>query len=103
MAENKNIPKRKDIFNYESINEDFIKNEKIEEESFTLNKVETLRYQKFKENHDKCQFGNNGENKFGAIEGHMSISFRPTGIGDIIICSCKGCKTSINITDYDSW
>ena len=44
MDENKDISKKKDTFNYESINEDTINNEKIKEESFILDKVETLRY-----------------------------------------------------------
>ena len=103
MDENKDIPKKKDTFNYESINEDTINNEKIKEESFILDKVETLRYQKFRENHGECLYGKNGKNKFGAIGGHTSISFTPTGLGKTIICECHGCKTSIDITNYDSW
>ena len=67
MDENKDIPKKKDTFNYESINEDTINNEKIKEESFILDKVETLRYQKFRENHAECLYDKNGKNKFGAI------------------------------------
>ena len=45
----------------------------------------------------------NGKNKFGAIGGHTSISFTPTGLGKTIICECHGCKASINITNFDSW
>ena len=103
MTEKKNSEKKIDNFDYESINEDSIANENIEEKSFKMNKVETARFYKFKENHHKCLFDESGHSKFGCSGGGLYVSFENTGLGSIVICNCSGCKASVNITDFDSW
>ena len=95
--------KKKDEFDYNSINEDSIQNENIENLSFTLNKVETVRYNKFKENHYSCSHTKEGMNKFRCHGGGLIVKIETTGIGDIVICICRGCNKQVDITDYDCW
>ena len=101
MSENKE--KRKDKFDYESINEDSINKDNIENETFTLDKIETARFIKFRQNHRACQKDANGNNKFGAAGGGIQISFERTGIGVIVLCECLGCNQYANITNFDVW
>ena len=101
MAETKDT---KDNFNYESINEDSIEEgKKIENKTFVLETIETLRYHKFLENHHNCRIDKSGSSKFGAIGGGISIELTPTGLGNVVICKCEGCHKYANITNYDSW
>mgnify|MGYP006873230167 CR=1 FL=1 len=103
MNEVKKTEKKFDKFNYESIDENTIKNENIEEKTFTLIESETEQYQKFLKRHKKCQLDKNGKNKFAPNEGGISVTLTLTSLGNMVECKCHGCKTSKNITDYDSW
>ena len=95
------MAEKKDSFNYEKIDGSSIADG--ETKKFELNKVETARYKKFLQNHCECMFDKETkENKFGAIGGHLSISFLHTGVGDFVRCHCAGCKKYADITDYDS-
>ena len=99
----KNPQERIDTFDYDTINEDSITNEKIDKKVFRLNKVETLRYEQFRKNHANCRISSNGRSKFGCSGGGFSITFYPTGLGSNVICRCEGCKSYADITDFDSW
>ena len=103
MNQSKNEEKKIDNFDYDTITEDSIANKDINEKEYKMNKVETARYNKFLEIHNKCLKDENGENKFGAIGGGISILFETTGIGDVVVCKCGGCNKKVNITDYDCW
>ena len=92
-----------DKFNYESIDENYIKNKDIEEIEFTLLDSEYELYQDFLKKHEKCQFDKDGKNKFGPYKGCISIKFTRTGLGNVAVCKCNGCKASSDLTDYDLW
>ena len=103
MDEAKDLEKKIDKFNYDSIDDYYIKDKEIEEKTFTLLESETILYQKFLKKHEKCQFDNNGKNKFGPNGSGISITFTLTSLGHIAKCKCGGCKACVDITDYDSW
>jgi hypothetical protein len=45
----------------------------------------------------------NGNGKYaGAIGGHLSYSFTPTSIGEIVTVKCA-CGAELDVTDYDSF
>ena len=95
------MSEKKDPFDYDKIDGSSLADGKTE--NFELNKIETARYHKFLANHSGCQFDKETkENKFGAIGGHLSISFLHTGLGYFVRCHCNGCKKYADITDYDS-
>ena len=95
------MEEKKDSFDYEKI--DASSNADGSTKKFELNKIETARYKKFAKNHYGCLFDKETkENKFGAIGGHLSISFSITGVGNFVKCHCEGCHKYADITDYDS-
>ena len=102
MSKNENQKKFKDTFNYESIDEGYLLGKDIELETFKLNKVETARYIKFRENHYECLFDKDGNSNFGCSGGGIIIIFEPTGLGNFVKCKCLGCNSSASITDIDS-
>ena len=102
MSDNEDRKKFKDTFNYESIDEGYLLDKDIELETFKLNKVETARYLKFRENHHECLFDKEGHSNFGCSGGGIILTFEPTGLGNFVECKCLWCNSSANITDYDS-
>ncbi len=40
---------------------------------------------------------------YGAIGGHLTYKFTPTGIGTIVAVYHSGTQAEINLTDYESW
>ena len=64
---------------------------------FKLTENEETAYNKFCEEHKHP-----GVEK-GAIGGHISITFTPTGIADGVSVSCHICGKKEDITDYDCW
>ena len=103
MTENKEQIYHKDSFDYDSIDGSYINNQEEQNESFILDETETARLKKFRENHAKCQWDDEGNYKFGAIGGSIVITFTKTGLGNIIVCLCNGCHKSANITNFDSF
>lgn len=64
---------------------------------FELNEVEKKRAEKFIKKHL------HPETNHGAIGGHISYTFIPTGIGNAVTIKCGDCDKEENITDYDCW
>lgn len=50
----------------------------------------------------ETQHGHYDVNK-GAIGGHISYIFTPTGIGTAIKLKCSVCNEEKDITDYNTW
>ena len=71
--------------------------------SFEMTPVEYLRWQKFQEEHRDCQRRPDGLPRFGAIGGGMSVTFAPTGLGNLVSVRCGHCGTTVDITDTDCW
>lgn len=71
--------------------------------TFEMNPVEYLRWKKFQEEHRNCQRRPDGLPRFGAIGGGMSITFAPTGLGDLVSVRCGHCDTKVDITDTTHW
>ena len=94
------MAEKEDPFDYDKIDGSSIADGKTEK--FELNEIETARYHKFLANHSDCQFDKETKkNKFGAIGGHLSVSFLHTSLGNFVRCHCDGCKQYAEITDYD--
>ena len=102
MDKNKDQKYKKDTFDYDSIDESDIYDQKNKHESFILDETETARLQKFRINHSKCQFDEEGHYKFRPIGGSIDITFTQTGIGNILVCRCNRCHKYTNITNYDA-
>ena len=49
-------------------------------------------------NWDKCK-----DKYHGAIGGHLTYCFTPTGLGIIVKVQCGHCKEEIDVSDYDHW
>lgn len=64
--------------------------------TFTLDEAEEKKASEFRELHR-----HKGEN-LGAIGGHITYSFTPTGLGTIaaIYCACGGKE---DLTDFSAW
>lgn len=64
--------------------------------TFTLDEAEEKRAVAFMKRHKHP-----GQN-YGAIGGHITYSFTPTGLGTIIVirCACGGFKS---LTDFSAW
>lgn len=64
---------------------------------FGLSKVEKERAEQFNEKH------RHKDVEKGAIGGHISYEFRPTGVGTSINIECGICGEKEDITDYSCW
>lgn len=64
---------------------------------FRLSSEEEKQLDEFKKKHRH----KNGNISYAG--GDITISFTPTGIGDVVICRCNICNKEKNITDYDCW
>lgn len=63
---------------------------------FKLENKEFENYKNFIEQHKNCKFTS-------TIGGKFTISFTPTGLGNIIKIKCTSCNTEIDITDINNW
>lgn len=71
---------------------------------YRLSATEYFRMKKFYETHKECRVDpETGKHKFGAIGGGSSITFTPTGLGNLVSVKCHGCGSEIDITDIDCW
>lgn len=64
--------------------------------TFTLDEVEEKKVSEFRELHR-----HKGEN-FGAIGGHISYQFTPTGLGAMAAILCA-CGDKEDLTDFSAW
>lgn len=64
--------------------------------TFSLNSVEVEEYEKFVNEHKKC-------NCSATIGGKISIVFTPTGLGDAKSVKCNVCGEEKEITDVSNW
>ena len=63
---------------------------------FKLNEKEEQNYKEFCNEHRYCGFSS-------AIGGKISVTFIPTGLGDVKIVKCKSCDKEKDITDISCW
>ena len=63
--------------------------------SFELNDIESARYKRWTQNHEKVCPPNRGTT--------YSVTFTPNGIGVGVSIKCSKCGKSKDITDYDCW
>ena len=61
-----------------------------------MDPVEQERYKAFCKKHKDCKFTS-------TIGGKISVYFNPTGLGNIIECTCNGCDKTEDITNTDNW
>lgn len=66
--------------------------------NFKLNEVEQKAYEEFISQHKGC-----ASKFYSAIGGKISITFTPTGLGDIIVVKCNKCGKEKDITDTSNW
>ena len=64
--------------------------------NFKLNEAEQKAYEEFISKHKDCKFSS-------TIGGKISITFTPTGLGDIIVVKCNECGKEKDITDISNW
>ena len=52
----------------------------------------------------KCSLQSNefSDKYVGAIGGHLSYTFIPTGLGNVVTVKCA-CGEELNITEYENW
>ena len=61
---------------------------------FTITPEQIVKIQEW----DKCK------GKYhGAIGGHLTYCFTPTGLGIIVQVQCGRCKEKLDISEYDHW
>ena len=71
--------------------------------AFRMGPVEWLRYKKFCEDHGNCMRNPDGSHRFGAIGGGVSVTFMPTGLGNIVKVKCETCGRTYDLTDVNCW
>lgn len=63
---------------------------------FSLDKKESNEYKDFCKKHKECEFTS-------TTGGKISITFTPTGFGNIVSVKCSGCGEIKDITNTDAW
>lgn len=63
---------------------------------FSLDKKESKEYKDFCKKHKECEFTS-------TTGGKISITFTPTGFGNIVSVKCSGCGEIKDITNTDAW
>lgn len=63
---------------------------------FKLNEKEEQNYKEFCKEHRECEFAS-------TIGGKISITFTPTGLGNIVEVKCNACGETKDITDISNW
>lgn len=63
---------------------------------FKLNEKEEQNYKEFCKEHRGCEFTS-------TIGGKISITFTPTGLGNIVEVECHACGETKDITDISNW
>lgn len=71
--------------------------------SFRLSDTESERYQSFSDKHKKCRIKEGKKTPSGFPIGTPEITFKPTGIGDIVEVRCPICGKTADITDFENW
>ena len=64
--------------------------------TFTLNETEAQEYHDFCNKHKSCEFSS-------TTGGKISITFTPSGLGDVIVVKCNKCGKEKDITDISNW
>jgi len=69
----------------------------IMETKFDMSRIEEIALEKWWKDHkDICKHKKKKKMR------HLTYSFTPTGIGDVIVVTCS-CGKSIDVTDVESW
>lgn len=63
---------------------------------FSLDEKESKEYKDFCKKHRECEF-------VSTTGGKISITFTPTGLGNIVSVKCSGCGEIKDITNTDAW
>jgi len=63
---------------------------------YSLSEKETKEYFEFCKKHRNCEFTS-------TIGGKISVTFIPTGLGNVVEVKCKACGETKDITDIDCW
>ena len=80
------------FFNPHSITEEYIDTNV----RFSLDEKESKEYKDFCKKHRECEFTS-------TTGGKISITFTPTGFGNIVSVKCSGCGEIKDITNTDVW